>query len=78
MTIVYNSADLTESIKVELLVDSGALFTAIPRTLLEGLGLRPVARRKLRGFGGGIIERDMGVAVVEYRCDILRLRIAYF
>ena len=39
------------SIKVELLMDSGALFTAIPLALHEGLGLRPVARRKLRAFG---------------------------
>ena len=54
------------SIKVELLVDSGALFTAIPRAMLEGLGLRPVARRRLRVFGGDIIERDMSGAVVEY------------
>jgi predicted aspartyl protease len=54
------------SIKVELLVDSGALFTAIPRAMREGLGLRLVARRKLRVFGGDIIERDMSGAVVEY------------
>jgi len=42
------------SIKVKLLVDSGALFTAIPRAMLEGLGLRSVARRRLRVFGGDI------------------------
>ena len=46
-------------------MDSGALFTAIPRAMLEGLGLRPVARRKLRVFGGDIIERDMSGAVVD-------------
>jgi hypothetical protein len=60
---------LTRSRKVELLEDSGALFTAIPRALLEGRGLRPVARRKLRVFGGDIyyiIERDMSGAVGEY------------
>jgi predicted aspartyl protease len=34
--------------------------------MLEGLGLRPVARRKIRIFGGDVIERDMSGAVVEY------------
>ncbi len=63
---VYNPADLSKWRKVELLVDSGVLFTAIPRDLLEGLGLRAVARRKLRVFGGDIIEREMSGAVVEY------------
>ncbi|MEA2033654.1 MAG: hypothetical protein U9N41_08750 [Euryarchaeota archaeon] len=63
---VYNPADLTMWRKIELLVDSGALFTAIPRGLLEELGLTPVARRRLKVFGGDIIERDIGGAVVEH------------
>lgn len=55
--LVYN-ADLTKSKEVELLVDSSALFTAVPRELLKELGIRPVVRRKLRVFGGNVIERD--------------------
>ena len=48
------------------MADSGALFTTIPRDLLEELGLTPVARRRLKAFGGDIIERDIGGAVVEH------------
>jgi aspartyl protease family protein len=60
------SPDLTRSEDVEVLVDSGALFTSIPRSILEGLGLKPVARRRLRVYGGGVVERDVGGATVEY------------
>jgi predicted aspartyl protease len=60
------SVDLTRWEDVEVLVDSGALFTSIPRSILEGLGLKPIARQKLRVYGGGFIERDVGGAAVEY------------
>ena len=60
------SVDLTRWEDVEVLVDSGALFTSIPRSILEGLGLKPIARQKLRVYGGGVIERDVGGAAVEY------------
>jgi predicted aspartyl protease len=63
---VCNLTDPARREVTELLVDSGALFTSIPRALLEGLGLKPVTRQKLRVYGGGIVERDIGGAVVEY------------
>jgi len=63
---IENPADSAKSDTVELLVDSGAIFTSIPRITLEKLGLKPVARRKLRVYGGAIVERDIGVAVIEY------------
>jgi predicted aspartyl protease len=60
------SVDLSSVEEVEVLVDSGALFTSIPRSTLERLGLKPVARRRLRVYGGGVVERDIGGAAVEY------------
>jgi predicted aspartyl protease len=60
------SPDLTKSEKIELLVDSGAIFTSIHRHILERLGLKPITRRKLRVYGGAIVERDIGGAVIEY------------
>jgi len=38
------SFDLSRHANVEVLVDSGALFTSIPRRVLEELGLRLIAR----------------------------------
>jgi clan AA aspartic protease len=60
------SIDLTKWEDVEVLVDSGALFTSIPRPILKKLGIKPIARQKLRVYDGGIVERDVGGAVVEY------------
>uniref|UniRef100_A0A7J3X849 Aspartyl protease n=1 Tax=Thermofilum pendens TaxID=2269 RepID=A0A7J3X849_THEPE len=51
---------------VDLLVDSGAVFTSIPREVLEELGLSPVDRERLRVYGGAILERDIGWALIEY------------
>jgi predicted aspartyl protease len=62
---VYNF-DLSKWVDAEVLVDSEALFTSIPRSILEELGLKPIAKRKLRVFSGRIIERDIGGAIIEY------------
>lgn len=48
-------------------MDSGALFTSIPRPAIEKLGLKPVARQRLRVYyRRGIVDRDVGGAAVEY------------
>ena len=63
---VYNPVDMSRHAVVDLLVDTGAIFTSIPRDVLERLGLKPLDRRKLKVYGGAVVERDVGVAVVEY------------
>jgi predicted aspartyl protease len=60
------SIDLMKWEDLEVLVDSGALFTSIPRQTLERLGLKPVSRQRFRTYSGEIIERDIGGAVIEY------------
>jgi len=60
------SLDMSRYEDVELLVDSGALFTSIPRSILEKLGLKPIARYRLRIFSGEVVERDVGGAIIEY------------
>jgi len=63
---VCNPTVLARSEVVELLADSGAIFTSISRAVLERLGLKPITRRKLKVYGGTVVERDIGVAVLEY------------
>lgn len=60
------SLDMSRYEDVELLVDSGALFTSIPRSILEKLDLKPIARYRLRTFSGEVVERDVGGAIIEY------------
>lgn len=62
-----NPANPAKSVEIELLIDTGAVFTAIPRKLLEELELKPITRRKLRIFGGQIVERDIGGVSVKYK-----------
>ena len=64
---LYNPANPEKNAKVNLLVDSGALFTSIPRELVQRLGLEAMERRKLKVYGGAVLERDIGGAVIEYQ-----------
>lgn len=61
-----NPADLSKSKTLELLVDSDAIFTSISRKTLEEIEPKPVARRKLRVYGGALVKRDIGGVMIEY------------
>jgi predicted aspartyl protease len=47
---------------VEAIVDTGASYTTIGRSILERLGVAPEARRQFRLADGGIAELDVGYA----------------
>jgi len=64
---LYNPVNPQKKATVTLLVDSGALLTSVPRELLPGLGIEPLERRRLRVYGGTVVERDVGVAIIEYQ-----------
>jgi len=51
---------------VELLVDTGAILSSVPRKILEGLGIKPIGRRRLRVYGGQVIEREVAVVIIQY------------
>jgi clan AA aspartic protease len=56
--------DLTE--RVEFLVDSGAVYSVVPKEVLERLGVRPLAEQEFRLADGTKISRKKGVAVFRY------------
>jgi len=62
---IINPVSALES-TVDLLVDTGALLTSVPRKILESLGVKPIGKRKLRVYGGQVIEREVGAALVKY------------
>ena len=45
--------------RVEVRVDTGAILSVIPRSILENLRAQPVGRRDFKGFGA-VINRDIG------------------
>jgi aspartyl protease family protein len=64
---LYNPADSKKTAKVNLLLDSKALFSSVLGELLQKMELRPVERRKLKVYGGMTVERDISSAVIEYQ-----------
>lgn len=51
--------------EVEAIVDTGSTFTAVPRDLLEHLGVRPTRRQRFRIASGEVIQSDVGDALVR-------------
>lgn len=54
---------------VEMMVNTGAVTTVIPRSILEGLGIHPTKRETFEYAGGEQVQLDMAEAraVVEGR-----------
>ena len=61
-----NQNDLEAWQTVRFLVDSGAVYSVVPRTILEQLAIKPIARQEFRLADGQKIARDKGVAIFRY------------
>jgi aspartyl protease family protein len=64
---VANPAAPSERVPVEFLVDSGAVYSFVPRPVLERLGIEPHSRQRFRLADGSSIERDRGDALFFYK-----------
>ena len=64
---VANAAAPDRREAVEFLVDSGAVYSFVPRPALERLGIEPHSRQRFRLADGSTIERDRGDALFFYR-----------
>ena len=62
---VSNPRDPSRRVELELVVDTGSIYTWIRRSTLEGLGVQPTGRRRLRTISGRLVERPVGEAVIE-------------
>ena len=51
--------------EVDLLVDPGSLYTWMPRTLLELVGLTSTGKRRFRTIEGRDIVREVGETALE-------------
>jgi len=60
-----NPHDLSKHMELELLVDTGSIYTWVKRVRLEQLGIKPITGWKFRTIEGKVIERDMGEAIIE-------------
>jgi clan AA aspartic protease len=63
---VANPAAPARRVAVEFLVDSGAVYSFVPRPVLEHLGIEPHGHERFRLADGSVIERERGDAVFIY------------
>ncbi len=63
---VANVADTDRWETVECLVDSGAIYTVLPSSTLEALGIGPVSEETFRLADGTTIIRKKGIAAFRY------------
>ena len=64
---VANPAAPDQRESVEFLIDSGAVYSFVPRDTLARLRIEPHSRQKFRLADGSTIERDRGDALFFYR-----------
>ncbi|MPZ18731.1 MAG: aspartyl protease [Luteitalea sp.] len=64
---VANPADPATRESVEFLVDSGAVYSFVPRAVLDRLGIVAHGRQRFRLADGSGIERDRGDALFFYK-----------
>lgn len=63
---VANPARPARTEELELLVDSGAIYSVVPATVLRRLGIRPIATEEFSLANGTRVRRGKGVAFFKY------------
>ena len=51
---------------IDLLVDSGAIYSVVPTSLLDGLGIKPLSEQEFRLADGSKLVRQKGIALFKY------------
>jgi len=64
---VGNPADPSRTLDEQFLVDSGAIYSLVPRTDLAQIGIEPHSRRSFILANGERVEREIGSAIFEYQ-----------
>jgi len=63
---VANVANPDVGVKLEFLVDSGAIYSVVPAAVLEKLGIKPIDEQTFRLANGEKIVRKKGGALFRY------------
>jgi clan AA aspartic protease len=56
--------------ELNLLVDTGAAYSWLPRRFLEEIGVKPVRKGRFKTIKGEVIVRDVGHLFIEYEGEI--------
>ncbi len=63
---IENIFEATSSQELELLVDTGALYSLVPASMLKRIGVKPKARMEFELADGSTVEREVGQATFRY------------
>ncbi len=63
---VGNPAKPNVTETIEFLIDSGAIYSVVPTSVLKRLGIKPLAEQQFRLANGSKIRRKKGGAVFRY------------
>lgn len=63
---VGNPANPSATVPVEFLIDSGAIYSVVPKKILRKLGVKPIAEEVFRLANGERITRKKGGAFFKY------------
>ena len=64
--VIVKNTESGKSREVELVVDTGSIFTWISRRVLEEIGIKPRWIKKFKTIDGRVIERATGIAIIAY------------
>ncbi len=62
---IWNISDPSRDTEVTLLADTGAIYTVLPASLLRGLGVDVIGRRRFRLADNSVREYDVGLIGIE-------------
>ena len=65
--VVKNPQNPLKTTNEHFLVDSGAVFSVIPKSVLKKLEVKPTDKQKFSLANGEVIEKSVGNALFEYR-----------
>lgn len=74
---VANPAARDQTTRIDLLVDTGVTLSWLPRALLDGLGVKPIARSRFLLADGSRMERDTGVALLTLDGKTMPVPVAF-
>src|SRR5438067_9651520 len=63
---IGNPASPEKTRALEFLVDSGAVYSVVPRSILDEMHIKPITRQEFRLADGTRVERDKGIALFRY------------
>jgi len=74
---IINPEDRTKSVEIELLVDTGSLYTIVPKSVLGSLGVEPLGSRRFKTADGRLIERGVGEVLTSLLGDRRHTPVAF-